>query len=137
MAYDFFPKNPNAEPYSLGAFSWPIMLEAGLGLVLGTGKGFRPGEFVYLSRPDGRCVQYNDGATVTPEECAELAKVCRWIVAIQEARIREWEKLEEPTRRMMKADKAGTYTLPWHPGYIQKFRDFATWCDQAQGFEIH
>ena len=83
MSYDLTPRNKKAGDYRIGAFTWPQMLKEGLGLVLGTGDGFRPAEFIYLERPDGLCVHYNDGAHVTAKECKDLVKVSRWIADIQ------------------------------------------------------
>src|ERR1039457_2246220 len=98
MGYDFTPRNKKAGCYHIGAFSWPNMLDAGLGLVLGTGQGFAPAEFIYITRPDGLCVQYNDGSRVTAKECKELAKVARWIAAVQEARIKQWATIPAEDR---------------------------------------
>jgi hypothetical protein len=137
MGFDFSPTNKKAGFYHIGAFSWPNMLDAGLGLVLGTGQGFKPCEFIYITRPDKLCVQYNDGALVTAEECKDLAKVARWIAAIQDARLRQWDKVPADQQKEMRSDTHGTYKLPWDAGVIQKFRDFADWCEKSGGFKIH
>ena len=113
------------------------MLDAGLGLVLGTGDGFKPAQFIYLSRPDGKCVNYNDGAYVTVAECRDLAKVARWIADIQDGRIRQWEQVPSEGRERMAANTSGIYKLPWHPDVVKKFRDFADWCEKSGGFWIH
>lgn len=136
MSYDFTPRNKKAGPYCIGAFSWPHMLDAGLGLVLGTGEGFKPAEFIYIKRPDNLCVQYNDGARVSAKECKDLAKVARWIATIQDARIKQWYTVEPADRQRMENDKLGLYKLPWHPDAVKKFRDFADWCEKAGGFRI-
>lgn len=113
------------------------MLDAGLGLVLGTGKGFRPSEFIYIRRPDNLCVSYNDGARVSAQECKDLAKVARWIAAIQNARLKQWETVKPADRQRMEADKSRLYDLPWHPDAVKKFTDFADWCEKAGGFRIY
>jgi hypothetical protein len=144
MGYDFKPRNKSAGDYQLGAFSWPFMLEAGLGLVLGIGEGFRPGEFIYLRRPDDLCVEYNYGARVTALECRELARVARWIAAVQEARLKQWATVskEEQDRMRSEADRrlnsgeSKLYKLPWHPDVIKRFRDFADWAERSGGFKI-
>lgn len=145
MGYDLTPRNKKAGDYHIGAFSWPMMLDAGLGLVLGTAPGFKPAEFIYLSRPDNLCVQYNDGARVTAAECKDLAKVARWIAAVQEGRIRQWEKVPDEEKDRMKAankrleseGRSALYKLPWHPDVVKSFRDFADWCEKSRGFKIH
>ena len=113
------------------------MLDAGLGLVLGTGAGFRPAQFIYISRPDNKCVQYNDGAHVTAKECKDLAKVSRWIADIQDARIKQWAEVAPDEQHRMSADKSGLYKLPWHPDVVKRFRDFADWVEKSGGFRIH
>lgn len=121
------------------------MLDAGLGLVLGTGEGFAPGEFIYIKRPDNKCVQYNDGAKVTAKEAKELAKVARWIARIQEARIKQWEHVPIESRKQMEdSNKLSEskfanliYKLPWHPDVVKKFTDFADWAEKSGGFKIH
>lgn len=136
MGYNFTPRNKKAGDYDIGAFSWPLMLEAGLGLVLGTGQGFKPGEFIYITRPDKLCVQYNDGARVSASECKELAKVARWIARIQDARIKQWETVPADEQQRMRDDKSHIYNLPWNPSVVQRFRDFADWCEKSGGFRI-
>lgn len=136
MGFDFTPRNKKAGNYSIGAFSWPLMLDEGLGLVLGTGKGFKPAEFIYIKRPDGLCVQYNDGARVSARECKDLAKVARWIAAIQGARIKQWATVPPEEQQRMRDDTSRIYRLPWNPDAVKKFRDFADWCDKAGGFRI-
>ena len=141
MGYDFKPKNKSAGWYQLGAFSWPFMLKAGLGLVLGTGEGFKPAEFIYITRPDKKCVQYNDGAKVTATEAKELARVARWIARIQEARIKQWEKVPADERTRMENDNKlmtpRIYKLPWHPEAVARFTKFADWAERSGGFSIH
>ena len=144
MGYDFIPRNKKAGDYQIGSFSWPFMLDAGLGLVLGTGKGFAPAEFIYITRPDKLCVQYNDGARVTAKECRELAKVARWIAAVEDARIKQWATIpQERKDQMVSANKmlesnanSPLYNLPWHPDVVQRFRTFADWAEQSGGFKI-
>jgi hypothetical protein len=142
MGYDFKPKKKGVAWYQIGAFSWPMMLDAGLGLVLGTGKGFRAAEFIYIKRPDGLCVQYNDGASVSVRESKELAKVARWIAAVQTARLNQWETLPEAERQRMEADNEMSiypkpYDLPWHKDAIKRFTDFADWAEKSGGFRIY
>lgn len=144
MGYDFTPLNKAAGDYHLGAFSWPFMLNAGLGLVLGTGEGFKPAEFIYITRPDKKCVQYNDGARVSAKEAKELAKVARWIARVQEARIKQWETIPAEERTRMEQDNklfeskcmSKTYKLPWHPDVVQRFIKFADWAEKSGGFRI-
>ncbi len=144
MGYDFVPKNKAAGDYHIGAFSWPFMLEAGLGLVFGSGEGFKPGEFIYITRADGKCVNYNDGARVSREEAKELAKVARWIARIQEARIKQWAKVPSEERARMEQDNklreskcmSNIYKLPWHPNAVQRFVQFAEWAEKSGGFTI-
>lgn len=137
MGFDFVPKKKEAGPYHIGAFSWPIMLEKGLGLVLGVGKGFRPGEFIYITRPDKLCVEYNDGARVSAKESKELAKVARWIARVEQARINQWKTVPEKEQETMKADTMHIYDLPWAQERVEDFKKFADWCEKSGGFRIH
>ncbi len=137
MGFDFKPRKKEAGWYRIGAFSWSLMLERGLGLVLGVGKGFKPGEFIYITRPDKLCVEYNDGARVSAAESKELAKVARWIAAIENARINQWGKVPTDDQIRMKADTHYTYDLPWHPDRVEDFMKFADWCEKSGGFTIH
>ena len=136
MGFDFTPRNKTAGDFFISAYVWPYMLDAGLGLVLGCGEGFEPGHFIYIVRPDDRCIRHNDGARVTARECKDLAKVARWIAAVQEARIKQWEEVPAEEQQRMRKDKFGIYKLPWHPGMVQQFRNFADWCEKAGGFRI-
>ena len=65
MGYDLRPRNKAAGEFQMGAFSWCWMLDNGVGLPVGYGPGFAPGQFIYRTRPDGKCIGHNDGARIS------------------------------------------------------------------------
>lgn len=54
MGYDLTAKNKKVEGISIGAFSWPIILqETGAGYVIGYGAGRTPARYVYQNGNSG------------------------------------------------------------------------------------
>ncbi len=125
----------------MGAFSWSWMLEAGVGLVVGYGKGFKPAQFVYLNRPDGLCVAHNDGARITAKEAKQMAQVATWLADYQDALHAEWMKVPETERMKMEEYNSKNldrlYSPPVRRDFIEKVRAFASWAEKSAGFTIH
>ena len=138
MSFLFTPKNSDAGEFNIGAFTWPVMLERGLGLVLGYGKGFRPGTFIYITRPDNLCVAYNDGAEVTADESKELSKVARWIARIERARLNQWNEIPDEEKKRMQDAPHSTfiYDFPLKEQIVSIFEKFADWSEKSGGFTI-
>lgn len=135
MGYDLTPRNKAAGDFSMGAFSWCWMLDAGVGLPIGYGPGFLPGQYIYLSRPDGKSPADNDGARITATEAKEMAKVARWVAAYQDALYREWEKM--PKAECVRIADMQHRTVPVRRDFVEKVRAFADWAEKSGGFNIH
>lgn len=121
----------------MGTFSWSWMLENGVGLPVGYGRGFGPGQFIYLARPDGLCVGYNDGARVSASEAKQMAQVARWLADYQDALYREWEKIPEAERERMIESTRLNYNVPVRRDFVEKVRAFAAWAEKSGGFRVY
>lgn len=140
MGYDFAPSNESAGDFHVGAFCWPWMLDAGVGLVICTGKGFTPGSFVYAERPDGLSVNYNDGAAVTAEEARDMARVARWVADYQDTLRSVYEREPEAKRREMENApilSGPRYNIPVRRDFVEKLREFADWAEKSGGFRVY
>lgn len=136
MGFDLTPRNKAAGYFSMGAFSWSWMLNAGVGLPLGHGPGYAPGQFIYAPRPDGLCIEYNDGARVSAKEAKQMAMIARWICDHQDRLYAEWMKVDEAERKRMQDSSARLYTPPVRRDFVEKIRAFADWADRSGGFRI-
>lgn len=119
----------------MGAFSWGWMLDAGVGLPVGYGPGFRPAQFIYRKRPDGKCIAYNDGARVSAKEAKQMATIARLVAEYQDMLHSEWEKLDEQERQNI-----GNSTVckgPVRRDFVEKVRAFADWAEKSGGFRVY
>ena len=137
MGFDLRPRNKMAGDFHMGAFSWAWMLDNGVGLPLGYGPGFEPASFVYLARPDGKCVGYNDGAKVTAAEARDMAKIAGWLADYQDALHKEWEKEPKERQKSMLDDPHRIYRSPVRRDFIDKVRAFAEWANRSGGFKVY
>lgn len=135
MGFDLTPRNKAAGDFSMGAFSWAWMLDAGVGFPVGYGPGPSPGSFVYRPRPDGLCVGYNDGARVTAAEAKQMAQLARWIADYQDDLYAEFMKEPEARREHMRSTPM--YTVPVRRDFVEKVRAFADWAVKSGGFRIN
>lgn len=136
MGYDLRPRNKAAGEFHMGAFSWCWMLENGVGLPLGYGPGFAPGQFIFRERPDGKCVGYNEGALVTAAEAKNMAKVALWLADYQDDFYAEWMKEPEESRARMQHNSGRLYKLPVRRDFVAKVRAFAAWAEASGGFRV-
>ena len=136
MGFDLYARNKKVPSFSMGAFSWTWMLEQGVGLVVGHGKGIEPASFIYATRPDGLSIGYNDGARVTAKEAKQMAFIARLIADHQERMHNEWEKLSEQRRQMIIDDRFGTFNVPVRKDFIEKTRAFAAFAEISGGFRV-
>lgn len=124
----------------MGAFCWHWMLEAGVGLPLGYGKGIKPSQFVYRPRKDGLCIGYNDGAIITAKEARTMAKVARWVSDYHQLLWEIWEKMPAKERENItqKTDAGASYYLiPIRKDFIERAKEFADWAEKSKGFRIY
>lgn len=137
MGFDLSPRNKKAGPFSMGAFSWSWMLDAGVGLPVGYGPGFSPGSFIYRTRQDGLCIGYNDGAQVSAKEAKQMAMVARWIADYQDDLYAQWMKEPEEKRQRMQDNPSSLYKTPVRRDFVEKIRAFAEWADLSGGFAVY
>lgn len=137
MGMDLSPRNKSAGKFHWCAFGWSWMLAEGVGLPVGHFPGLSPGEFIYLDRPDGRSLGYNDGARVSAKEAKEMAKVSRWIVAKQRAMQQQFDRRSEEEREAMREDRFKLFTLPVRSDWVDHLEKFADWAEKSGGFRVH
>lgn len=139
MGYDLNPRNKKLDSFHFGAFSWSWMLKCGVGWILGTGDGWAPGQYVEVSRPDGKSVNMNDRARVTGAEAKEMARFCRHLVRYQRTLRGLYEKEPADRRAEMEAvglSTRGLYNLPVRTDFVDKVEAFADWAEKSGGFTV-
>lgn len=137
MSFDLRPRNKAMGDFEAGGFFWPWMLEAGVGLPVGHGPAFSPGQFIYRRRPDGKSLGYNDGARVTSAEAKQMAMLARWVADHQDMLDAEWEKLPEAERTRMAENRTGLYKKPVRRDWVEHMRAFAEWAEKSGGFRVY
>ena len=136
MGYDLRPRNKAAGEFQMGAFSWCWMLDNGVGLPVGYGPGFSPGQFCYRARPDGLCIGHKDGARVTAAEAKDMARVARWLADYQDDLYALWMRGPEDRRKHMQDDSSRLYKAPVRRDFVEKVRAFAAWAEASGGFRV-
>lgn len=145
MSYDLIPVNKKVEGISIGAFSWPIMLqETGMGYVLGYGDATKPGSYVYSSGKKGSPAS-NDGYKVSAFEAKAMAAVARGYVSVQRFIAKEHEQATDEQKVSFKTalfpGDDGTvrklYKQPVHEDVLKRIEKFADFAENSKGFSIH
>lgn len=138
MGFDLKPRNKELEWLTIGAFSWPWMLDAGLGLVLGTGKAIKPAEYSYIPDKKGASPQSNDGYYVTSKQAKIMSVVAKGLVQVERFKSKQWNDLTAETQQDMREmnDKYKIYNLPVREDFIDKVEKFAEWSKKSGGFWI-
>lgn len=137
MGFDLHPRNKAAGNFHMGAFSWHWMLEAGVGLPFGYGKGIEPAQFVCGGRKDGKCIAYNDGARISAKEAREMAKIARWVADYQDHKRRIFCEASDEVKKRWEEDKYRLYSLPVREDFVEKTRSFAEWAEKSGGFRVY
>ena len=130
MGYDLSARH-DIEYFHLGAFSWPILLEA-FGYLFP--EIHKDGKFLFLTGADERydsgTLGSNDSFRVTANEARIMARMARNYVAIQRAlEPQESVDIFQPC-----------YMQPWPKkiceDFVDKFEKFAEWAERSGGFTI-
>jgi hypothetical protein len=152
MGYDFRAKNADAGDFHLGAFSFPVLLEACGYLFSSIHRG---GQWYRTFGTDPRMgdsyplILSNDGFEVTEEEAKIMARIARNFVAIQRTLPDENTGSGIASRPSFKRDdvvkllahamydvKPGPWPIKIRPDFVDKFEKFADWMEKSGGFEI-
>jgi hypothetical protein len=136
MGYDLRPRNKNLESFHFGAFSWAWMLEAGVGWIIGTGRGYKPAQYIEKARKDGKSVNTNDGAHVTAKEAKEMARFCRHLVRYQRMLSDFYGKESESERAEMERIGRALYNIPVRKDFVDMIDAFADWAEKSGGFWV-
>ncbi len=138
MGYDLKPRNKDLDWFGMGAFSWSWMLNAGVGLVLGQGRGIKPGEYRYIPDKKGYSPCSNDGFCVTSKQSKIMAHVARGLVSVEKGKSDEWERMTEEERKQIEEwnTRHRMYNLPVRKDFIEKAEKFAEWAEKSGGFWI-
>lgn len=152
MGYDFRAKNDDAGDFHLGAFSFPILLEACGYLFSAIQSG---GRWYCAFGSDPRMgdsyplIISNDGFEVTADEAKIMARIARNFVLIQRTLPDENAtegmeskaefKRDDVMKLMQEAMHPGSrkkWPVKIRPDFIDKFEKFANWMEKSGGFEI-
>lgn len=150
MGYDFRPKNKAAGDFALGAFTWPVLLEAAGYLFPSIHSG---GQYYAVTDTDPRFrgdypgILANDGFKVTADEARILARIARNFVAIQRSLPEEHrsQELMHKAGGITRDDLIAALTGPGKPAvwpakvrddFVEKVEQFAAWAEKSGGFEI-
>jgi len=139
MGFDLVSRNKKLNSFYMGSFSWSWMLDAGVGLVLGAGRGVEPATCIWLPDNKGRSPYYNDGFRVTAAQARAMALAARGLVAVKESINDTWASLDAITAdKYKRADVLGLslYQQPVRDDFIEKAQAFADWAEQSQGFAV-
>lgn len=135
MSFDLHPKREDTKEFTIGSFSWIWMLNAGVGLPLGIGKGIEPGSFIYHDKHSR--IYYNDHAEITEEESLQMATAAEWVVHYQNNIYELWKQKTETERQQIQNNRSIPYNIPVRRDFVEKTRKFAEWAKRSGGFTIN
>lgn len=151
MGYDLIarkPRDPEKSEFHFGAFTFPWLLDEGVGLVIGCAPARGPVDFSYTPDSQGRCPRYNDGFHVTVAQAKMMAAIARGLVLRDRFIYNEWLtlargdaetalKLIEEQRDLPKAHPShGLYRVPANEKLLAQMEAFADFAEQSGGFSI-
>jgi hypothetical protein len=153
MGYDFIAKNKKAGDFYLGAFSFPVLIEA-CGYLFACIKHGAQWYCVFGQDPrmgdEYPRLLSNDGFEVTDEEAKIMARIARNFVAVQRSLpeanrakgtlTSQAEFRREDVVEMLMRGMHGTPPGPWpekiRNDFTDNFEKFAEWAERSGGFEI-
>lgn len=141
MGYDLTARNKDVPDLSIGAFSWPILLqETGAGYVIGYGQGLHPGQYVYTPSKSGASPVSNDDYPVSAAEAKCMAIVLDGWVKVQEVVNKQWDEMN-PVDKEHKLKVTGVggnklYRRPIGEHIIILAKKMSEFCKKSGGFKI-
>ena len=156
MGYDFRANNSDAGDFYLGAFSFPVLLEACGYLFSSIHRG---GQWYCAFGTDPRMgdkyplILSNDGFSVTEIEAKIMARIARNFVAVQRTlpdenmsegiagkHGKEGFRREDVERMLIAVMNDTKPDEKWprkiRPDFVDKFEKSAEWAEKSGGFEI-
>lgn len=130
------PNKKRVEPFKVdGLLMWRIILvDDGIGLPIGIGKGFTPMASVY---PKGESSALFPGGVVTASQSIELAKMAAWTAYVQEGRAENYAALDEGTKEIAdSAIKRRRTEKPWPQAKVDYYLRLSDWFFASGGFRV-
>lgn len=140
MGYDLKPRNKELESFHFGAFSWSWMLDAGVGLVISTGRS-ADGGYSYAPDKRGASPRSCDGYYVTAEEANALGHAATGLASVETFIAEQWAALSDDERAKWEAAnveyRRELYRKPVRADFIKRAEEFGQWALRSHGFWIH
>lgn len=142
MSYDLIPKDKKCKEISIGAFSWPIILEeTGMGYVIGYGGGRTFGTHVYKPEENGASPVSNDGYHISNFEAKAMAAVGRGYVSVSRFINKEWAAIpegqdKEHQKTVMCGPERKLYKTAMHEDRLKLIEKFCEFAEKCKGFQI-
>ena len=137
MSFDLRPSNKKVSTYCMGSSCYFWMMDNGVGMVVGYGKGIEPGSYIFHKRKDDNNLMYNDGAKVTAREAKEMSKIALRLSDYQDMLYNEFEKLDEKTKKEYQKNEKGYYNLPIRRDFVENIRAFSEFAQKSGGFRVY
>jgi len=142
MGYNLQPRNKKLDVFQVGAFSWSWMLEAGVGLVIGTGPAMKMGKYSFIADSKGHDPRKNDGFRVTAEQAKAMSLVAFGLARVNRSINSEWDNLSSKEKEQIEADLSAIpraenwYKSAIREDFIETAEAFAAWAKDSGGFCI-
>lgn len=124
------------DSFYMGTFSWTLLLDSGVGLIVGTYKGYKTGTFTFIQDFDGHnkklCARYNDGFYTDAEKAKMMAYLTRVYVANQKFINKEFEKMMSDQK-----EQNQKFGYNWvRDDFLECYLRFAEWAEKSKGFWV-
>jgi hypothetical protein len=140
MGMDLIARNRRTGDLHLFHSVWSkILEETGCGYLLGYGKSFTPGYYVYDS--DRGSPVSNDGMKISASDAAIMSRLCEGYVFVKTFLQEEWDKLSDKEKEYTK----GFFNITKDPNYpnletdefLEKVKQFSDFAKRSGGFKIY
>lgn len=136
MGYNLIPRNKKIKRLSIDAFSWSIMLDMGMGLVISTGSAMKHATYSYIPDKKGRSPKSNDGFYVTSDKAKAMSMVAIGLINVNRFVLNEWNELSEEDK--IRYEKNEFYKKPkiTSEDFFNLLERFSEFAKNSQGFYI-
>jgi len=145
VGYDFVPRNKAAGGFYLGAFSFPVALQACNYLwpaVFGAVEFYALNDPCWGTKDPSSCppIMTNDGFYVSAEEARIMARLIKNFVRIQKCALKEQTQASKQADGPITQDDTAVRKWPLvvtRTDFLDKFGAFSEWLVKSRGFWIH
>ena len=137
MSHALIPRYKEIGTFRCGAFFLPwLLVDRGVGLVIGLGPSIKPGTYRYRYDKHGRDPLREERYHVTSRQARLMAELTHSVLEIEQGKREEFTAMPSEERQRIESASIGLYAFPVRSDWIEKCTEFAAWAPRSGGFWI-